>query len=63
MDIVTYDDMVQIRLGAHSKSEVFSAARRAADMWRPGIRAEVTTILGDVVFWITPMGTRHWRLS
>lgn len=60
MTIKTTKGKTTITIGAHTKTDIEAAAQMAADLWSQGEWAEVCTMLGDPVFWITPNGTEHW---
>lgn len=62
MTIKTTKGKTTITIGAHTKRTIEAAAQRAADLWSPGEWAEVCTMRGDPVFWITPNGKEHWDI-
>lgn len=62
MTIRTNNKKTTITIGAHDQNTINAAAQKAADMWSEGEWAEVCTILGDPIFWITPSGKEYWDL-
>jgi hypothetical protein len=62
MTITTTPKGIRITLGAHTKKDIQAAAKKAEDLWSVGKWAEVQTILGDPIFWITPNGAKCWDM-
>jgi len=62
MTINTTNKHTTITIGAHNKRTIEEAAQMAADLWSPGEWAEVCTMLGDPLFWITPNGKECWDI-
>jgi hypothetical protein len=62
MAIRTTNNKTTITIGEHDQNTIYAAAQKAADMWSPGEWAEVCTMLGDSIFWITPSGKECWDM-
>lgn len=60
MTVARSGNHTTITIGAHTRRTIEAAAQKAADLWSPGEWAEVCTMLGDPIFWITPSGVECW---
>ena len=60
MTITKTGNHTTITLGAHTKRSIKEAANKATGLWSKGQWVEVSTMLGDPIFWITPNGTKCW---
>lgn len=58
MTITKTGNHITITLGAHTKRSVREATKKATELWSNGQWVEVSTMLGDPIFWITPSGAK-----